>query len=72
MRDVRIRTREIVGALGDQVKTSAAAASDVALIAQEIAGLRRANIEQADQMVVLGTLLGGRNGSTLEEPLESS
>ena len=66
------RTREIAASVGEQVKTTTASAADVALIVQEIAGVRRSNLEQADQVTVLGSLIDGRNGTPMEEPLGSS
>jgi hypothetical protein len=68
MRDVRIRTRELAATMTEQIKTSSATAQDVALIAQEIAGLRRASSEQAAQVAALGASLGPH----AEGPLESS
>ncbi|HEY5949505.1 MAG TPA: hypothetical protein VIV40_28620, partial [Kofleriaceae bacterium] len=76
-REVRARTREIAATFSEQVKATSQSASDVALIAQEIGILRRANVEQAGIVSSLGVALGGGggsegNGSAMEGPLESS
>ena len=73
MREVRTRTREIALTFAEQVKNTTQSAADIALIAQEIGTVRRANVEQANLMASLSTLLGpDGNGAATGGPLESS
>jgi methyl-accepting chemotaxis protein len=73
MREVRVRTREIATTFSDQVKATSGTASDIALIAQEIGIVRRANVEQANLVATLSTALGVEaNGASAGGNVESS
>ena len=72
MRAMRTRTREIATAVAERVKAATTSAGDITLIAHEIAAVRRANAEQANELASLVVSLGDGNGVIAEGSLESS
>jgi ABC-type transporter Mla subunit MlaD len=65
MRDVRGGIREITQVLAAQTKTAAANAADLAIVVREVAAVRGANAEQAEQ---IATLSRGGAGAGAGEP----